>query len=123
MPDKAPRVVMFKLDVAMRDPFDLQHIEAVPHQAGVYIIYDLAGPIYVGRSRVDINRRLRSHFKGTGNANIALARRVGASSSLTFTYCCLPPEEQADVERILIAALGVAKFANLRREGLYEDDL
>ena len=123
MPDKAPRVVMFQLDVAMRDAFDLRHIEAVPHQGRVYIIYDLAGPIYVGRSRVDINRRLRSHANGTGNANIALAQRVGASSSLTFTYCCLPAEAQADVERILIAALGVAQFANLRHEGLYEDAL
>jgi len=39
---------------------------------------------------------------------------------LTFTYCLLPSTEQADVERLLIAALGVAKYANLRREGLYE---
>jgi hypothetical protein len=49
--------------------------------------------------------------------------RIGASSSLTFTYCLLPPTEQADVERLLIAALGVAKYANLRREGLYEESL
>jgi hypothetical protein len=35
----------------------------------------------------------------------------------------LPAAEQQDVERILIAALGVGQFANLRREGLYEEDL
>ena len=89
----------------------------------MYVVYDLAGPIYAGRSRVDIHRRLQSHFDGTGNRNLALARRIGASSSLTFTCCLLPPTEQADVERILIAALGVAKYANLRREGLYEESL
>jgi hypothetical protein len=89
----------------------------------VYIIYDLAGPIYVGRSAVDIHSRLQSHFDGTGNRNLALARRIGASKSLTFTYCLLPSREQADVERLLIAALGVAEFANLRREGLYEESL
>ena len=59
---------------------------------------------------------------GDGNRNLAMARKVGGAS-LTFTYCVLPATEQADVERILIAALGVANFANLRREGLYEDQL
>ena len=114
---------MFRLNPAKRDPFDARHIRAVPRQSGVYIIYDLAGPIYAGRSRVDIHRRLESHLKGTGNRNVAMACRVGAASSLTFTYCCLPAAIQADVESILIAALGVGKFANLRREGLYEEDL
>jgi hypothetical protein len=50
---------------------------------------------------------------------LALARRIkDAGASLMFTYCLMPRTEQADVERVLIAALGVAKFANLRREGL-----
>ena len=114
---------MFKLDPSHRLPFDGKSIDAVPRGSGVYVIYDLAGPIYAGRSSVDIHRRLRSHFDGTGNRNLALARRVGARSSLSFIYCLLPTSEQADVERVLIAALGVAKFANLRREGLYEDSL
>lgn len=114
---------MFRLDPSHRLPFDRRNIDAVPRSSGVYIVYDLAGPIYVGRSRVDIHRRLQSHFDGTGNRNLALARRIGAGTSLTFTYCVLPPGEQADVERLLIAALGVAKYANLRREGLYEEDL
>jgi hypothetical protein len=54
---------------------------------------------------------------------LAQARRREAGSSLTFTYCLLPSTKQLDVERILIAALGVAEFANLRREGLYEESL
>ena len=114
---------MFRLDLTSRDPFDAQHVAAVPRQSGVYVIYDIAGPIYAGRSKVDIHRRLQSHLNGTGNRNLALARRVGAASSLSFTYCYLPSAEQADVERVLIATLGVAKFANLRHEGLYEEDL
>jgi GIY-YIG catalytic domain len=114
---------MFRLDPSHREPFDAPHVGAVPRRSGVYIIYDLAGPVYVGRSRVDIHRRLMSHFNGTGNRNIAMARRVGVGASLSFTYCCLPAAEQQDVERILIAALGAGKFANLRREGLYEEDL
>jgi hypothetical protein len=114
---------MFRLDPGKRDPFDSAHVLAVPRAAGVYIIYDLAGPIYVGRSSVDIHRRLHSHLLGTGNRNVALARRIGAAKSISFTYCLIPRSEQADVERVLIAALGVAKFANLRHEGLYEEDL
>jgi len=115
--------VVFNLDPSRRLSFDRKNIGAIPRGSGVYIIYDLAGPVYVGRSRVDIHSRLQSHFDGTGNRNLAFARRIGARSSLTFTYCLLPSSEQADVERLLIAALGVAEYANLRREGLYEEDI
>ena len=58
---------MFRLDSSHRLPFDKTNVDAVPRSSGVYIIYDLAGPIYAGRSRVDIHRRLQSHFDGTGN--------------------------------------------------------
>ena len=113
----------FGLDPSLREPFDQIHVVQVPHLSGVYVIYDLAGPIYAGRSSTDIQRRLHSHLVGSGNKNLALARGVGAATSLMFTYCVLPCSSQADVERLLIAALGVANFANLRREGLYEEDL
>lgn len=112
----------FRLKLTNRLPLNSQQINMVPRESGVYITFDLAGPIYVGRSRVDIRRRLLSHFSGTGNKNLALAKKVGGASSLTFTYCCLPVDAQADVERLLIAELGVANFANLRHEGLYEKD-
>ena len=82
---------MFTLDPSHRLPFDRANIDAVPRRSGVYVVYDLAGPIYAGRSGVDIHRRLQSHFDGKGNRNLALARRVGAGPSLTFTYCLLPP--------------------------------
>jgi hypothetical protein len=114
---------VFDLHASRREPFDRLQIDLVPPESGVYVIYDLAGPVYAGRSRRDIRRRLRSHLDGSGNRNVALARRTGALQSLSFTYCCLPASEHADVERVLIASLGVAKYANLRREGLYEDEL
>jgi hypothetical protein len=112
-----------RLNPADREPFDAHHVGLVPEQSGVYIIYDLAGPIYAGRSSVNIRRRLQSHLNGTGSRNVAMARRVGAASSLSFIYCCLPASIQAEVESVLIAALGVAQFANLRRETLYEEDM
>lgn len=112
----------FRLNPLDRIPFNYLNINQVPRASGAYIIFDLAGPIYVGRSRVDIHRRLLSHFNATGNKNLALAKKIGAAQSLTFTYCCLPTDAQADVERLLIAALGVAAFANLRHEGLYDKD-
>jgi hypothetical protein len=114
---------VFDLHPSKREPFNRQHVDTVPSASGVYVIYDLAGPIYAGRSRSDIRRRLRSHLDGSGNRNIALAKRIGALQSLSFTFCCLPSSAQADVERVLIASLGVAKFASLRHEGLYEEDL
>jgi len=44
----------FGLDPSSREPFDQSHVCQVPHTSGIYLIYDLAGPIYAGRSGVDI---------------------------------------------------------------------
>lgn len=104
-----------------RTPFDEQHVVCVPKSSGVYIIYDLAGAIYVGRSASDIRRRLKAHLAQEGNRNIAHAIRIGAASSLSFAYKCLPVSLQRDEEAILIHELGVDKYANLRRETLPED--
>jgi len=82
--------------------------------AGVYVIHDLAGPIYVGRSRVNIQTRLRHHLRGTGNRVIAQALRVRASPSLRFEYQTMISVEQAEAQ--LIEALGSSNYANLRRE-------
>jgi hypothetical protein len=104
-----------------REPFDERYITCVPKSAGVYIIYDLAGPIYVGRSASNIQRRLKTHLAGRGNRNIAHAISVGAASSLSFTYYCMLSSLQGDAEAILIHELGADKYANLRRETLPED--
>lgn len=62
-----------------------------------------------------------AHFEGRGNKNIAMARRIGAASSLSFTFCLLPLADQAHAEAVLITQLGANKFANLRRETSHED--
>jgi len=92
--------------------FDETNVRAVPHRPGVYIVYDLAGPIYVGRSRRDIHERLWRHLHGQGNRNLAMAMRLRAD--LTFEYEWLASPEQTEAQ--LIRYLGVEKFANLRRE-------
>jgi hypothetical protein len=114
---------VIKLHPSHKIPFNKGNLARVPRASGVYIVFDLFGPVYVGRSRVDMRRRLTAHFEGRGNRNLAIAKRAGARTSLTFTYCVLPVSEQADLERFLIPALGVAAIANLRYEGLYEEDL
>lgn len=98
-----------------RRPFDVVRVSAVPCESGVYVVYDLAGPIYVGRSRVSIRDRLMAHVTGRGNRNLTLARHVGAAGSLTFSFLSgIVSVEQAEAQ--LIQALGVTQFANLRKE-------
>ena len=98
-----------------RRPFDLVSVATIPHEPGVYVVYDLAGPIYVGRSRVSVRDRLVAHVTGRGNRNLRMATQVGASGSLTFSYLGgIASVEQA--EALLIRTLGVTRFANLRRE-------
>ncbi|MEW6290750.1 MAG: hypothetical protein AB1545_12950 [Thermodesulfobacteriota bacterium] len=107
--------------IQQRQPFDERHIGYVPDKAGLYVIYDLAGPIYVGRSGVSIQRRLKSHHSGVGNQNIALAMRIGAASSLTFKYWEFAKAQTHQMEGMLIQELGVADYANLRRERIPSD--
>jgi len=109
------------MELSYRQPFDEKYISAVPRGSGIYVIFDLAGPIYVGRSAVDIQGRLQAHLRQRGNRNVALALRLQAAASLTFAYCSMPVEFQRDVEAVLIRHLGVTAFANLRREACPED--
>jgi hypothetical protein len=104
-----------------RKPLDQVFLGKVPEQAGIYIIYDLAGPIYVGRSGSNIRRRLQAHSRGAGNKNIAMARDIGALDSLTFRFCVLSGNQARQVEGLLIEALGGDKYANLRRERIPDD--
>lgn len=98
-----------------RIAFELSFIQTrVPSQAGVYIIYDLAGPIYVGRSRVSVRDRLIAHFKGRGNKNIRIAQLVGGSGSLYLRYLCgFGSVDQA--EAILIEELLIRRWRRLAR--------
>lgn len=101
--------------------FSFANVSATPEEAGIYIIYEPTGAFYVGRSSCNIRRRLLAHWNGRGNHNVKLARRMSeVRQSLTFTYSVIPKSNVAEIEGVLIAALGTAKVANLRREGLYE---
>jgi hypothetical protein len=102
--------------------FTLGNVNNVPKESGVYIIYEPSGPFYVGRSGSNIRARLNAHLTGHGNANVKLARKLReVAPTLTFTYFLVPKESQREVESALIAFLGVARMANMRREGMFED--
>lgn len=97
--------------------FNEQNVKRVPAESGVYIIYEPIGPLYVGRSGSNIQRRLRAHLDGTGNKNVKLARKIEeVAMTLTFTYALIPKECQHEVESVLIADLGAARRANMRHQ-------
>ena len=59
-------------------PLEPSSVAVVPREAGVYIIYDLAGAIYVGRSRVSIR----------SNVVLVVADGLGsATPASTWTSC------------------------------------
>lgn len=121
---RAERKPIFRLGMSplQLPAFNEQNIKNVPAQSGVYIIYEPIGPLYVGRSGCNIQRRLRAHLNGTGNKNLKLARKIQeVAQTLTFTYALVPKECQHEVESVLIADLGAARRANMRHEGMYEE--
>lgn len=104
--------------------FTTENINKVPERPGIYILYEPAGPFYVGRSSVNMRARLRAHFGGYGNKNVRLAMRIRqVARSITFTYVQLQPGCEREVESVLIPMLGTTRLANMRHEGLYEVDL
>lgn len=48
---------LFEFPIDVRLPFTESNIKEVPAQSGVYVIFDLAGPVYAGRSSADIRKR------------------------------------------------------------------
>ncbi len=104
--------------------FTKENIDKVPERSGVYILYEPAGPFYVGRSSVNMRARLRAHCGGYGSRNVRLAMRIRqVAHSMTFTYVQLQPGCEREVEAVLIPMLGTTRLANMRHEGLYEVDL
>ena len=88
--------MIFQLGVqpAKLSAFTRVNINKVPRQSGIYVIYEPAGPFYVGRSGSDIRRRLLAHLSGTGNRNVKIARKIiEVRDALTFTYALLPREK------------------------------
>lgn len=72
----------------------------IPRAAGVYLLHDLRGVLYVGRSE-DLQRRFDEHFWQRRNQRIAavLAKPVG---ELKFSWHTVGFPEQVAVERGLI---------------------
>lgn len=87
-------------------------VYGVPTCSGVYIILRNGNPYYVGRSRVNIYRRLKAHAGGYGSKKVA--ELLGKSDKLTVEYECLTSVEQ--MESQLINELGTDKLGNMRRE-------
>jgi excinuclease UvrABC nuclease subunit len=89
------------------------NVNAVSRVPGVYIIYSAHGrPFYIGRSRINIRRRLLCHATGCGSRKIRRARERG--EALSFEWKEMLSPEQAEAQ--LIKALGTFAYGNLRRE-------
>lgn len=95
-------------------PFRLGWDMAVPRAGGVYLISDLRGPLYIGRTG-DLRRRYDQHYLGSHNdlVNRALDRPLGEPS---FAWAEIPTPDQPAVERELIASL--APICNLTNQRL-----
>ncbi len=84
----------------------------VPKRPGVYIIYRGNDPFYIGRSLVDVHRRLLAHAMKRGSRKVREALERG--DSLHFEWEEILSAHQAEAE--LIRALGTINVGNLRRE-------
>src|SRR4051812_38401660 len=79
--------------------FDQLGVDNAPNCGGVYIIFRNDQPMYVGRSRVSIRDRLRSHYAGRGSACID-SQRGENRSGWTFDAQCAGSPEQLEANRI-----------------------
>lgn len=76
----------------------------VPKKGGIYLIHDLRGVLYVGRTR-NLYRRFDEHYWLTDNELLSLAMRQ-SFGELTFSWAIAEDKgERADLETRLIAWL------------------
>lgn len=76
----------------------------VPKKGGVYLIHDLRGVLYVGRTR-NLYRRFDEHYWFTGNELLALAMRQ-SFGEIAFSWITANDErERIDLESRLIVWL------------------
>ena len=93
-------------------PFTALDLNGVPPAPGVYIVYLADGtPSYVGRSIIDIRRRLIAHVHGRGSVKIR--ERLARGERLLFEWEELLSPHQAEAQ--LQKHLGVCA-GNLRQE-------
>ena len=72
----------------------------------MYAIFAGDQPVYVGVSRIDVQRRLLTHWYKRGNVNLARASRAGATDSMSFCYWLMNTHIAWAVEATLIEELG-----------------
>lgn len=96
-------------------PFRLGWDMAVSRAGGIYLISDLRGPLYIGRTG-NFRRCYGQHYLGSHNdlVNRALDRPLGEPS---FGWVEIPEPQQPAVERQLVGAL--APICNLTNQRLY----
>ncbi|WP_299572992.1 GIY-YIG nuclease family protein [uncultured Williamsia sp.] len=75
----------------------------IPDVGGVYVISDLRGPLYIGRTD-DLNRRFHKHLEDSHNRKlrIALRNRVG---NVRFAWIFADGPDQRSLEPALIRTL------------------
>ncbi|MBW0090529.1 GIY-YIG nuclease family protein [Pseudonocardia sp. KRD-184] len=72
----------------------------VPTDSGVYLMHDLRGFLYIGRTR-NLNARYRQHYWATHNPNLLVALRQPIGQT-QFSWTCCDDATAADLERDLI---------------------
>jgi len=102
----APHDLSLQLQIRLDGsvPFRRTSDVLLPRSGGVYILHDLRGALYIGRS-ADLLRRFQEHETLPVNPLIALARRH-AVGTLSFSWIALSDaRRRRAVEAELIRAL------------------
>jgi predicted GIY-YIG superfamily endonuclease len=103
---KRPALLRRPPDMDLAGPVPLQRIRGfvIPDDPGVYLIHDLRGVLYAGRS-ICLRRRFAEHCEARGNELIALAQR-SVFGRLTFSWVFVPDAlRRTQLERELISWL------------------
>jgi hypothetical protein len=93
-------------EIDLAGPVPLQRIRGfvIPDDPGVYLIHDLRGVLYAGRS-ICLRRRFTEHCEARGNELIALAQR-SVFGRLTFSWVFVPDaRRRSQLEHELISWL------------------
>lgn len=84
-------------------PFRLGWALAVPLTAGVYLMHDIRGTLYIGRAE-SLRRRFEEHYLDSHNRSVRLALRNPVGQFL-FSWVLVAVPEQMEIERELIRSL------------------
>jgi excinuclease UvrABC nuclease subunit len=119
--------MMVKSDVPLRAPalqvdgtvpYRPSHASAVPMAAGVYLIHDLRGCLYIGRGNV-IKIRFDQHYEYSHNRHLRIALR-NPVGPIHFSWVLARGEPQRLLEKRLIDELH--PLCNEVRYSLKEDN-